>query len=261
MSDEETSGATEVEVEERESVATTESDVVADEGSTPPEPAYTLKEIMEGKVKLDLSAIPDGKALQASLQRQIAVEKQRAEAAERRLQAEREEARLSSQIAEMRSDLHNEGLSEDAISKQAGRLEQELTKSRLQNQFYKTVLDSGLTPDEIAAVDKGTSPDDFRANIAVYKREKAEREAQQRLADAEKEIERLTKETAKLTKTKELEERRATGADKVAGGSPKAPASEQDKLRKEYDAEIKRTSSGMGRVNVRAKYRARGLDI
>ena len=261
MSNEETSGATETEVVEHGSVATTESDVVAGEGSTPPEPTYTLKEITEGKVKLDLSAIPDGKALQASLQRQIAVEKQRADAADRRLQAEREEARLSGQIAEMRSDLHNEGLSEDAISKQASRLEQELTKSRLQNQFFRTVLDSGLTPEEIAAVNKGLNPDDFRANIAIYKREKAEKEAQQRLADAEKEIERLKEETVKLTKKKDLEERRATGADKVAGGSPKAPASEQETLRKDYDAEMKRTSTGMGRVNVRVKYRARGLDI
>jgi len=227
------------------------------------EPSQVVAEGGEQEVEstVDLSTLPQFQKYDANMQRRVAEATRRAEAAEQAVRNVQEEARKEASLAQMRSSLEADGLDEERIKQIVGPLEQELISTRLRNEYLETVFKSGLSQEELAQVDKGSSREEFEVNITSFKAQKALKEAERLKAEALKEAERIKAEVQEMAKTKELENRKVSGADRLAGGQPEPTPDEATQLRQEYDAAIARCTTRPEMLRIRQNFRIRGLDI
>ena len=248
---ERTTGAVEEGPERAGPVAEPSQQPVAEGEQTPP---IDLSQVDWSQVDIDLSKLPRFREYDSNMQKQLAVERKARQEAERTADLAAREAQKEAAIERRRARLRDKGLSDDEVAEETRDDVVELEQLRMQNRFYNIVFKSGLSQEEISQVPPGSNPEEFEANIHRYKTDKQLREAEKRLQD-------LTAEAERLSREKELQGRKESGADVVARGQPSPRPSEQDQLRRQYEAEVARCVTGMQVAQVRARFRERGLEL
>lgn len=238
-------------------VAEPQSEPVAERGEQQPEtPAKA-----ETPEPVDLSRFEEFRKYDANMQKKLAEMEKRSRQAEVKAREAEQIARKERSLERTRSRLEAEGLDEKAINETVAELEAEVSQLRAYRTAREILDEFGFTSDEIDQSDYGNGPEEFRMNLARKKARRELEEARKAAEEARKEAERLRQETEKLAKERELQQRRETGADRLAGGEPEPRPTDQQALMTEYQQALKGARSGLHIVQIRQRFRDRGLDI
>lgn len=262
MSDEQTAaGAVQESVEpqpaseRKPEVATPKPAPVAERGEpTPPEPPARPE-------RIDLSQFEEFRQYDANMQRKVAELEKRHQQAETRAKEAEAIARKEKALERTRSRLESEGLDDKAVKEVTYELEAELRQLRDYRVMREILDEYGFSVEQLDQHDFGNGPDELRANLSRKKAQAELEQARKAAEEARQEAERLRKETEELAKKRELEQRRETGADRLAGGEPEPRPTDQQALMAEYRQALSQARSGLHIVQIRQRYRDRGLEI
>jgi hypothetical protein len=210
---------------------------------------------------VDLSKFEEFRKYDANMQKRVAELEKRSQQAEIRAREAEQIARKERSLERTRSRLEAEGLDQKAINETVSELEAEVQQLRAYRTAREILDEYGFKSEEIQPSDYGNGPEDFRRNLERKKAQRELDEARKAAEEARREAERLREEAGKLAKDSELRQRRATGADRLAGGEPEPRPSDQEALRREFEAALAKTIDGPSVLRLRQKFRVRGLDI
>lgn len=210
---------------------------------------------------IDLSQIEEFRRYDANRQRKEAELERRVREAEAKAAAVEQLARKERSLSTTRSRLLGEGLDEKSVREVTADQEIEVQQLRA----YKTMRDLldeyGFTSDQLEKDEWGNGPEELRQNLTRKKAKLELEKARAEIEEAKKEAERLKTEAQKLAKEAELGERRATGADRLAGGEPMPRPADQEALWSEYQKAVNKALTGLHKVQIRQQFRDRGLSI
>lgn len=210
---------------------------------------------------IDLSKFNEFREYDAKMQRKVAELSRAAQEASKRAMEAEQIARKERAIERTRSRLENQGVDDKTINETVGELEGEVQQLRAYRMMRDILDEYGFRPDELTQADYGRGPDELRANLDRKRIQKELAEARKAVEEARNEAERMKAEAEKVAKERELQERRESGADRLAGGEPRPRPSDMEALRAAYEKEVSSARTSLSKVQIRAKYRNRGLPI
>ena len=242
-------------------VGTERVEPVAEPKPTVAESGEQTPETPAAPEPVDLSKFEEFRKYDANMQRKVAELSRSAQEAQRRAMEAEQIASKERLIANTRSRLQSQGVDDGTINETVGELEGEVQQLRAYRMMRDILDEYGFKPGELDQADYGRGPDDLRANLGRKKAQRELEEARKAVEEAKKEAERLKAEASQLAKSQELQDRRASGADRLAGGEPRPRPSDTDALRAAYEKELSTARTSLSKVQIRARYRELGLPL
>ncbi|MFA4972683.1 MAG: hypothetical protein WC683_08715 [bacterium] len=242
-------------------IGTEREEPVAEPKPTVAESGEQHSETPAAPEPVDLSKFEEFRKYDANMQRKVAELSRSAQEAQRRAMEAEQIASKERLIANTRSRLQSQGVDDGTINETVGELEGEVQQLRAYRMMRDILDEYGFKPAELDQADYGRGPDDLRANLGRKKAQRELEEARKAVEEAKKEAERLKAEASQLAKSQELQDRRTTGADRLAGGEPMPRPADQEVLYNEYQKAVNKALTGLHKVQIRQQFRDRGLRI